>query len=211
MSVSFQCAEGSKLSDLDDYTVTRSGYTFDGWYEGNTKYTADSIMPSRNLNLTAKWTSNITTYKLYLQEFDTDGAPYWGNTVSVYINNVLKETITTSSGTDYISMNGNYFKASILDVEPGATVELRTTQNRGLIVENDGGRDSSATSKTLAGITGNWKTNSATSGSYGCSFTMPSSVVGLGPNLRGNDSGSAYYRCLYILGGVIAVSNRSSK
>ena len=55
---------------------TRSGYTFDGWYLGNTKYDFNTTV-TKNITLTAHWTRNssgggggTTTYTL---TFDTNG------------------------------------------------------------------------------------------------------------------------------------------
>ena len=55
---------------------TRSGYTFDGWYLGDTKYGFDTAV-TKNITLTAHWTRNssgggggTTTYTL---TFDTNG------------------------------------------------------------------------------------------------------------------------------------------
>ena len=41
-------------------TPTRAGYTFAGWYNGETKFT-DTTMPKQSLTLTAKWTANTDT------------------------------------------------------------------------------------------------------------------------------------------------------
>lgn len=73
MSTSFQCAEGAKLTGLNDYSISRSGYTFDGWYEGSTKYTADSVMPNRDLTLTAKWIDNTPKCGVWIMYEDSLG------------------------------------------------------------------------------------------------------------------------------------------
>ena len=36
-------------------SLTRTGYTFAGWFDGETQYTAESTMPASNVTLTAKW------------------------------------------------------------------------------------------------------------------------------------------------------------
>ena len=55
---------GSALGALPAPTMT--GYTFAGWYDGDTLYTADSLMPAGDLELSAVFAAN--TYRL---TFDT--------------------------------------------------------------------------------------------------------------------------------------------
>ena len=55
---------GSALGTLPAPTMT--GYTFAGWYDGDTLYTADSLMPAGDLELSAVFAAN--TYRL---TFDT--------------------------------------------------------------------------------------------------------------------------------------------
>ena len=50
-------------------TTTRTGYTFDGWYDGSTKVTADTdVKTTADQTLTAKWTANQ-----YTVTFDANG------------------------------------------------------------------------------------------------------------------------------------------
>ena len=49
-------------------TPTRKGYTFAGWYNGETKVTDVSLTISEDITLTAKWTANTYTIK-----FDANG------------------------------------------------------------------------------------------------------------------------------------------
>ena len=50
-------------------TTTRTGYTFDGWYDGSTKVTAGTVVKTTaDQTLTARWTANTYTVK-----FDSDG------------------------------------------------------------------------------------------------------------------------------------------
>ena len=51
-------------------TVTREGYTFDGWFdENNHKYETGNLMPGNNLTLTAKWTAQTATTKTQAMYF----------------------------------------------------------------------------------------------------------------------------------------------
>ena len=42
-------------------TPSRTGYSFDGWYNGNQKYTSGAWKEASNVTLTAKWTANTYT------------------------------------------------------------------------------------------------------------------------------------------------------
>ena len=56
-------------------TPTKTGYTFAGWYNGETKFVA-KVMPSENLTLTARWTANTNTaytVEHYWQNLADDG------------------------------------------------------------------------------------------------------------------------------------------
>ena len=56
-----------KYTDLP--TTTRTGYTFDGWYDGSTKVTAGTVVKTTaDQTLTAKWTANK-----YTVTFDANG------------------------------------------------------------------------------------------------------------------------------------------
>lgn len=57
-------AFGAALGELPAPTAT--GYTFAGWYDGDTLYTADSVMPAAGLDLTAVFAANE-----YTLTFDT--------------------------------------------------------------------------------------------------------------------------------------------
>jgi len=51
-------------------TPTRTGYSFDGWYEGSNKYTDGIWKQDKDVTVSAKWTAN--TYKI---TFDSNGGP----------------------------------------------------------------------------------------------------------------------------------------
>ena len=50
--------EGDKLGTLP--TVIKSGYTFEGWFSGTTRYTSESIMGTEDIALKASWSRNPT-------------------------------------------------------------------------------------------------------------------------------------------------------
>ena len=72
-TVKFNANGGSECKDItvtydgkytDLPTTTRTGYTFDGWYDGSTKVTAGTIVKiTADQTLTAKWTANTYTVK----------------------------------------------------------------------------------------------------------------------------------------------------
>ena len=56
-------------------TPTRTGYTFAGWLNGDTKYNGGTWTTASDITLTAKWTANtntIYTVNHYLQNIDND-------------------------------------------------------------------------------------------------------------------------------------------
>jgi uncharacterized repeat protein (TIGR02543 family) len=55
--------------------VSKKGYSFDGWYLGNTKQT--SYAPSENSTLTAKWTPEKYTVTFDVSEDDVDDVESW--------------------------------------------------------------------------------------------------------------------------------------
>ena len=75
-AVTKQTVAYGKTAQEPTTTPTRSGYTFAGWYLGDTKYDFDTTV-TKNITLTAHWTRNssgggggTTTYTL---TFDTNG------------------------------------------------------------------------------------------------------------------------------------------
>ena len=67
-------------------TPTKTGYTFAGWYNGETKFVA-KVMPSENLTLTARWTANTNTdytvqhhYETLTGGYDVETVPMTGTT-----------------------------------------------------------------------------------------------------------------------------------
>ena len=77
-TVKFDANGGSECEDItvtydgkytDLPTTTRTGYTFDGWYDGSTKVTADTVVKiTADQTLTARWTANK-----YTVTFDANG------------------------------------------------------------------------------------------------------------------------------------------
>ena len=51
----------------------RAGYTFNGWYNGNTRFILGTTIVTENITLTADWTRKTITYS-----FDANGGK-WDN------------------------------------------------------------------------------------------------------------------------------------
>lgn len=72
-------------------TPTKAGYGFDGWYNGTTKVTADTVMDTlKTVNLTSNWKANS-----YTIEIVTDGA--LGGTAPTNYNIEAGVTLPTST------------------------------------------------------------------------------------------------------------------
>ena len=114
-SVSSQSyAAGATMSSLP--TPTRSGYTFNGWYDGSTKYTTSSTMPSRNLTLTASWTE-VEQYVYIKIYYDTSaGSSYWSGS-EIYINGESRGVLKTSESAPRYKMT------------PGSTITIYGKNN----------------------------------------------------------------------------------
>lgn len=54
---------GEKLSESEIKSLSKSGYTFEGWYNGSTQLTSDYTITA-NVTFTAKWTGNPCTLTL---------------------------------------------------------------------------------------------------------------------------------------------------
>ena len=74
-------------------TLTKEGYTFDGWYNGNAKVT--SVIVTSNLNLVAKWSPRIYTIKFY------DGSKVI-NTISIKHGETFSLPTLTKEGYTFI-------------------------------------------------------------------------------------------------------------
>ncbi len=100
-TVTYENAKGIAHNNATSYTIesntivlsalSKHGYTFDGWYNGNTKVTEIASGSFGNLTLTAKWTA--IKYTITYSYDDNEGAP--GSGV------VLKTTYTIEDEFDF--------------------------------------------------------------------------------------------------------------
>ena len=78
-------------------TTTRVGYTFDGWYNGNTEYFGGTWRTANNVTLTAKWIAHTNI-------------PY---TVNHYLQNIEDDSYTFDSTQDFTGTSDDYVTPSV--------------------------------------------------------------------------------------------------
>ena len=121
-------------------TPTKTGYTFAGWYNGDTQFTA-TTMPKQSLTLTAKWTANTNT--AYTVEH------YWQNLADdgYTLHEPENKTGTTGSMTAAAAKSYPGFTAGTVTQRPiaadGSTVvKIYYTRNSYTLTWNfDGGKE----------------------------------------------------------------------
>lgn len=78
-------------------TPTRTGYTFDGWYNGDTKYSSGTWQGTENLEVVAKWKAN--SYEVTLNDtsapditvcFDYQSDSHYNHTVTLANGRILE-------------------------------------------------------------------------------------------------------------------------
>ena len=137
--------------------VTKSGYTFDGWYNGETLVSIEisySYVVSDGITLTAKWTANTDTkYKVeyYLQNLDKDD---YTLEETANLTGTTDTTVNAEQKTfDHFVIN---IEISIVsgNIEGDGTLVLKiyyTRKTYEILIEND------ETSGTVTDISGTYK------------------------------------------------------
>ncbi|MDE5860686.1 MAG: CHAP domain-containing protein [Ruminococcus sp.] len=88
---------GSTFSSSQLPTLYKEGYSFDGWYDGNTEYSAGSTVPQKSeLRLYAQWKAN-NSYEIYFDRYgDINGdgkvSAIDASYITMYINGTKKLT-----------------------------------------------------------------------------------------------------------------------
>ncbi len=72
-------------------TVSKDGYEFLGWYDGDTKVEAGFKMPAKDINLTAKWEKNIVNKTITL---DANGGKFDNGDPTYTINGAVDSAVT---------------------------------------------------------------------------------------------------------------------
>ena len=114
------------LSSLPN--ATKTGYTFSGWYNGNTKYTSIAKGTYGNLTLTAKW--SVTTYNI---NYTMNGGTNISTNPKTY--NITTNTITLKNPTrngytfaGWTGSNGSTPQTTV-KIAKGSTGEKSYTAN----------------------------------------------------------------------------------
>ena len=147
-TITFDTDGGSAIADMTVEwgetltlpTPTKTGYTFAGWYNGETKFEA-TTMPEQSLTLTAKWTANTNT--AYTVEH------YWQNLADdgYTLHETETKTGTTGAATAAAAKSYPGFTAGTVTQPPiaadGSTVvKIYYTRNSYTLTWNfDGGKE----------------------------------------------------------------------
>ena len=119
---------------------TKTGYTFAGWYNGDTQFTA-TTMPKQSLTLTAKWTANTNT--AYTVEH------YWQNLADdgYTLHETENKTGTTGSTTaaaakSEAGFTARAFEQTTIAADGSTVVKIYYTRNSYTLTWNfDGGKE----------------------------------------------------------------------
>ncbi len=114
-TVSFDGVETQQYFDAviaPEAAAEKAGYTFDGWYAGATKLTADTKVPVDGAAYTAKYTPNAgTAYTVNKYFMNTDGATY-ADAVSETLTATTDSTVTYSTAVEGFTINNAMGKLS---------------------------------------------------------------------------------------------------
>ena len=118
-------------------TVTREGYTFDGWYSGTTKFTSGVWKTTEPVSLKAKWTAN--TYKIF---YDVNGGELSNTQQSVVYDKNYSLSEPTRTGYTFVCWlyNGEKFNAGIWTIANNVTLTAKWDANKYTVIydANDG-------------------------------------------------------------------------
>jgi len=117
---------------------TRQGYTFDGWYNGDTKYDFNQSVKN-DLTLIAKWSKSVSTTTIYVVSYNSNGGS------SVYSQNVqsggkaTQPANPTKSGYTFSGWkyNGNTFDFNT-SITSNITLDASWTKNQSSQNNNSG-------------------------------------------------------------------------
>ena len=143
-------------------TATRNGYTFGGWYSGNTKIggSGSAFTPSSNVTLTAGWAANS-----YNVKFDSNGGSACNN-ISARYDQTINLPTPTKAGYNFVGWSGagGTYKgtAKNLSSTNGATVTLTALWEASTsvpykvihMVEKEDGKYEIMETENLTGTTG---------------------------------------------------------
>ena len=143
-TISFNSDGGTAVNSItQDYNTavtapadpSKTGYTFDGWYLNNVKYTF-TTMPAENIELKAKWNANQVEIT-----FDSDGGTAVEPIREAFGTTITAPTAPTKTGYtfDYWTLNGEKYTFTTM---PAETIELKakwTINQYTISFDSDGG------------------------------------------------------------------------
>ena len=183
------CSTTSLTATFDEYltlpTPTRTGYTFSGWYSGNTKYSSGTWKTDGNVSLTAKWTArtDIPYVVNHYQEniYDSGYTLYTTQNLTGTADATIQPT--TNSYTGFTSPSK---QTVTVNPDGSRVVNYYYTRNSYSItfVTNGGNSISKITQKYQTSLNvpdavredytfGGWFTNATLTSSYSKPTTMP--------------------------------------
>jgi uncharacterized repeat protein (TIGR02543 family) len=174
---------------------TKSGYDFDGWYNGGTKWNFSTMTVTSNLTLKAKWTAVAPT--TYTVTFDVDGgSPSPANQTVNAGQKATEPTEPTKSGYNFDGWynGGTKWNFSTMTVTGNLTLKAKWTAvapTTYTLTVNKGSGSGSYASGAVVSITANippsgkqfknWTTSNggtfANANAASTTFTMPSNAV----------------------------------
>ncbi len=131
-TITFDVDGGTPVADITlnygeaitaNTTTTKTGYTFLGWYEGNTKVDVPANMPAKDMNLKAKWEINK-----YTITFNVDGGTEVAAISQDYGTAITADTTTTKTGytfAGWVDEEGN--AATVPATMPDKSMTLKAT------------------------------------------------------------------------------------
>ena len=147
--------EGTKLTAAQLPALTADGYTFSGWYDGETKAVAGAYAVTKSVTLTAKWTASTdTAYKVehYQQNIDNDEyAIVTGDTQN--LTGTTGET-TNAAAKTYAGFTAKTFSQGTIAANGSTVVKIYYDRNTVTLTFNANGGtwgDGSTTDKMISG------------------------------------------------------------
>ncbi len=107
--------------------VSREGYTFDGWYDGEVKVESGFKMPARDITLTAKWSEVIVESTI---TFDANGGTFSNGESEYTVSGVVDAPVTapaapTKTGFEFIGwVDANGDATSVPEVFPAEDITI---------------------------------------------------------------------------------------
>ncbi|WP_283162775.1 InlB B-repeat-containing protein [Tannockella kyphosi] len=116
-------------------SLTKEGYTFNGWYSGDVKWETGDTMPASNLSLTSSWT--INSYQLnVISNFGSNAFNSVGNFDYASSLTTTIESYADSHGNSYAYANWYYIEGYYTDVDCTEAIDIKdlTMPEGGIVI-----------------------------------------------------------------------------